>query len=78
MRILVWDILQWRGAGVSEDEILADYPELEKAPHCSSGSLTLAQKKNFNANWICRAGKVLRIVPKAALFLSELAARKFV
>jgi uncharacterized protein (DUF433 family) len=31
MRITVWDILQWRGAGVSEDEILADYPELEKA-----------------------------------------------
>lgn len=30
MRITVWDILQWRGAGVSEKEILSDYPELEK------------------------------------------------
>jgi uncharacterized protein (DUF433 family) len=29
MRITVWEILQWRGAGVTEDEILADYPELE-------------------------------------------------
>ena len=30
MRITVWDLLQWRGAGITEDEILADYPELEK------------------------------------------------
>jgi uncharacterized protein (DUF433 family) len=30
MRITVWDVLQWRGAGITEDEILADYPELEK------------------------------------------------
>ena len=31
MRITVWDILQWRGAGISEAEILSDYPELEQA-----------------------------------------------
>jgi len=30
MRITVWDVLQWRGAGITEDEILADYAELEK------------------------------------------------
>jgi uncharacterized protein (DUF433 family) len=33
MRITVWDVLQWRGADIAditEDEILADYPELEK------------------------------------------------
>jgi uncharacterized protein (DUF433 family) len=26
----VWDVLDWLAAGKSEDEILADYPELEK------------------------------------------------
>lgn len=27
-RITVWDILGWLGGGVSEAEILSDYPEL--------------------------------------------------
>jgi uncharacterized protein (DUF433 family) len=27
-RITVWDILGWLGGGLSESEILADYPEL--------------------------------------------------
>jgi uncharacterized protein (DUF433 family) len=27
-RITVWDILGWLGGGVSESEILSDYPEL--------------------------------------------------
>lgn len=31
LRITVWDVLGWLGAGMSEDEILADYPELESA-----------------------------------------------
>jgi uncharacterized protein (DUF433 family) len=30
LRITVWDVLDWLAAGKSEDEILADYPELEK------------------------------------------------
>jgi len=30
MRITVWDILEWLAAGVPEDEILSDYPELER------------------------------------------------
>lgn len=30
LRITVWDVLSWLAAGKSEDEILADYPELER------------------------------------------------
>jgi uncharacterized protein (DUF433 family) len=29
LRITVWDILSWLAAGMSEQEILEDYPELE-------------------------------------------------
>ena len=28
MRITVYDVLEWLASGMSEDEILADYPEL--------------------------------------------------
>jgi uncharacterized protein (DUF433 family) len=31
LRITVWDVLSWLAAGESEDQILADYPELEPA-----------------------------------------------
>jgi uncharacterized protein (DUF433 family) len=31
LRITVWDVLGWLGSGVSEEQILADYPELEPA-----------------------------------------------
>ena len=31
LRITVWDVLGWLGTGMSEEEILADYPELEPA-----------------------------------------------
>ena len=30
MRITVWDVLGWLAAGQSEEDILADYPELQK------------------------------------------------
>jgi len=30
LRITVWDVLGWLAAGMSEDEILHDYPELEE------------------------------------------------
>jgi uncharacterized protein (DUF433 family) len=30
LRITVWDMLNWLAAGMSESEILADYPELER------------------------------------------------
>ncbi len=30
LRITVWDVLNWLAAGMSEGEILADYPELEQ------------------------------------------------
>ena len=29
LRITVWDVLSWLAAGMSEKEILNDYPELE-------------------------------------------------
>jgi uncharacterized protein (DUF433 family) len=31
LRITVWEVLDWLAAGVGEDQILADYPELEAA-----------------------------------------------
>jgi uncharacterized protein (DUF433 family) len=30
LRITVWDVLQWLAAGVTEERILIDYPDLEK------------------------------------------------
>lgn len=30
LRITVWDVLNWLAGGMSEEEILADYPELER------------------------------------------------
>lgn len=29
LRITVWDLLGWLAAGVDQEQILADYPELE-------------------------------------------------
>ena len=31
LRITVWDVLGWLAAGMDEQQILADYPELEPA-----------------------------------------------
>ena len=31
LRITVWDLLNWLSAGMTEQEILEDYPELEHA-----------------------------------------------
>lgn len=31
LRITVWDVLGWLGAGMTEDEILYEHPDLEKA-----------------------------------------------
>jgi uncharacterized protein (DUF433 family) len=31
LRITVWDVLGWLAAGMTEAQILDDYPELEKA-----------------------------------------------
>lgn len=31
LRITVWEILEWMAAGMTRDQILADYPELEPA-----------------------------------------------
>jgi uncharacterized protein (DUF433 family) len=31
LRITVWDVLGWLAAGLDENQILADYPELESA-----------------------------------------------
>jgi uncharacterized protein (DUF433 family) len=31
LRITVWEVLGWLATGVNEEQILADYPELEAA-----------------------------------------------
>lgn len=31
LRITLWDVLDWLAAGRNEEQILADYPELEPA-----------------------------------------------
>jgi uncharacterized protein (DUF433 family) len=31
LRITVWDVLGWLGAGMTEEEILEEHPDLEKA-----------------------------------------------
>jgi uncharacterized protein (DUF433 family) len=31
LRITVWDVLGWLGAGMTEDDILSEHPDLEKA-----------------------------------------------
>jgi len=31
LRITVWDVLGWLGAGMNDDEILDEHPDLEKA-----------------------------------------------
>jgi uncharacterized protein (DUF433 family) len=31
LRITVWDVLGWLGSGMTEDEILDEHPDLEKA-----------------------------------------------
>ena len=31
LRITVWDVLGWLAAGMTQDQILADYPELDPA-----------------------------------------------
>jgi uncharacterized protein (DUF433 family) len=30
LRITVWDILRWLASGMTEDDILSDYPDLER------------------------------------------------
>ena len=30
LRITVWDVLSWLASGKSEEQIIADYPELER------------------------------------------------
>ncbi len=30
LRITVWDVLSWLAAGRNEDQIIGDYPELER------------------------------------------------
>ncbi len=30
LRITVWDVLGWLAAGMTEDQIISDYPELDR------------------------------------------------
>jgi uncharacterized protein (DUF433 family) len=52
LRIAVWDVLGWLGAGMSEDEILDEHPDLEKrisefAKDGQSGVLTIRFSDRF-------------------------------
>ena len=31
LRITIWDVLDWLGAGMTEEQILDEHPDLEKA-----------------------------------------------
>jgi uncharacterized protein (DUF433 family) len=35
LRITVWDVLGWLAAGMTEEQILSDYPELERDDFCA-------------------------------------------
>ena len=35
LRITVWDVLNWLAAGMTEQQVLDDYPELEPADFCA-------------------------------------------
>jgi uncharacterized protein (DUF433 family) len=35
LRITVWDVVRWLDTGTSEQEILADFPELEPEDFCA-------------------------------------------
>jgi uncharacterized protein (DUF433 family) len=41
LRITVWDVLGWLAAGMTEEQILEDYPELER--------------EDFRAVYVCAA-----------------------
>jgi uncharacterized protein (DUF433 family) len=49
LRITVWDVLGWLGAGMSEEEILDEHPDLEKAdfPAVYSFAAEVGRKANL-------------------------------
>ena len=49
LRITVWDVLGWLGAGMSEEEILFEHPDLEKAdfPAVYQFAADIGRKANF-------------------------------
>jgi len=49
LRITGWDVLGWLGAGLTEDEILGEHPDLEKAdfPAVYSFAAEVGRKTNL-------------------------------
>ncbi len=49
LRITVWDVLGWLGAGMTENEILDEHPDLEKAdfPAVYQYAAAVGRKANF-------------------------------
>ena len=49
LRITVWDVLGWLGAGMTEEQILNEHPDLEKAafPAVFQFAADAGRKANF-------------------------------
>ena len=47
LRITVWDVLQWLAAGATEEQILIDYPDLEK----DDSPPSMSMRRVWDAVW---------------------------
>ena len=43
LRITVWDILNWLAAGMTEQQIIDDYPELDSVPSTSTPPVSVGE-----------------------------------
>ena len=50
LRITVWDVLSWLAAGMTEEQILEDYPELERDDFRSVYEFTALQFGSDDSN----------------------------
>jgi len=48
LRITVWDVLGWLGAGMTEDEILNDHPDLQNTDFPAVYEFAAAMGRNAN------------------------------
>lgn len=48
LRITVWDVLGWLGAGMTEEEILYEHPDLEKADFAAVYQYAADSGRNAN------------------------------
>jgi uncharacterized protein (DUF433 family) len=53
LRITIWDVLGWLGAGMTEDEILEEHPDLEKADFPDVYHYAAEVGRRANLGWNC-------------------------